>query len=369
MVYRPEPAHAHGRRSRVAVVLCNLGTPEAPRPAEVRRYLAQFLSDPRVVELPRALWLTLLHGVILRTRPARSAAKYASIWQKEGSPLLTWTRRQAQLLQGWMGHQGHDVIVTHAMRYGQPALDGVLDHLKTEGVERVLILPAYPQYAASTTASLLDALGSWVQQTRWVPELRTVTAYHSHPAYIAALARQVQAHWEREGQGELLLLSFHGVPARSLALGDPYHCQCQVTARLLREALGLPAERVIVSFQSRFGRARWLEPYTQATVEGLPAKGVKSIDVMCPGFTADCLETLEEIDMEVRQAFLQAGGQRYAYIPCLNDAPHWIEALGQIGLQHLQGWPTALPSPQEAQLAEQVRAESAARARAMGAPQ
>ncbi|MGD9587081.1 MAG: ferrochelatase, partial [Brachymonas sp.] len=166
MVYRPEPAHAHGRRSRVAVVLCNLGTPEAPRPAEVRRYLAQFLSDPRVVELPRALWLTLLHGVILRTRPARSAAKYASIWQKEGSPLLIWTRRQAQLLQGWMGHQGHDVIVTHAMRYGQPALDDVLDHLKTEGVERVLILPAYPQYAASTTASLLDALGSWVQQTR-----------------------------------------------------------------------------------------------------------------------------------------------------------------------------------------------------------
>ena len=360
--FQPEPAYTHGQAARTAVLLCNLGTPDAPTAPAVRRYLAQFLSDPRVVEIPRLVWWPILHGIILRTRPAKSAAKYASIWTPEGSPLRVWSDKQATLLRGWLGERSSQVLVRAAMRYGNPSIASQLDALKAEGATRILILPLYPQYAGSTTASVFDAVHAWAARTRWVPELRLVQHYHDHPAYIEALARQVEAHWKREGRGEKLLLSFHGVPERTLHLGDPYHCEARKTARLLAERLGLRAEQYQVTFQSRFGRARWLEPATEPTLVALAQGGLRRVDVLCPGFTSDCLETLEEINQEARAAFLQAGGQAFHYIPCLNDSPAWIAALGQIAEQHLSGWPTQTASAEQ-------QAQARAHAIAGGAPE
>jgi ferrochelatase len=343
MSFRLEPAHRHGQPARTAVLLVNLGTPDEPTAPALRRYLAQFLSDPRVVEIPRLAWLPILHGIILRVRPAKSAAKYQSIWTPDGSPLAVWTARQQQALQRVLDGRGHQLLVRHAMRYGQPAIGQVLDDLRAEGATRVLVLPLYPQYAAATTGSVADDVHRWALGARWVPELRSVGQYHDDPGYIGALAASLQRHWARQEPGERLVLSFHGVPERSLHLGDPYHCQCHVTARLLRERLGLPPERVLVTFQSRFGKAKWLEPYTEPTVRALAAQGVKRVDVMCPGFAADCLETLEEIAQEVRDAFLESGGQSFRYVPCLNDEPEWIEALAGVAERHLQGWDTRQP--------------------------
>jgi ferrochelatase len=325
------------------VLLVNLGTPEAPTPAALRRYLAEFLSDPRVVEIPRLLWWPLLHGVILRVRPARSARKYASVWTAEGSPLAVWTDRQAKLLAGWLGEAGLAVRVRPAMRYGRPGIAAGLDALRAEGVTRVLVLPMYPQYSGPTTASVFDAVAAWGQRARRVPELRFVHDYHDDPAYVEALAARVHAHWQAEGRGPMLVLSFHGVPERTLQLGDPYHCQCLKTARLLAERLGLGPEQYRVTFQSRFGKARWLQPYTEPTLQQLARDGVARVDVLCPGFVADCLETLEEIDQEARAAFLQAGGREFHYLSALNDRPEWIGALRVIASRHLQGWDTAAP--------------------------
>ncbi|MCW5664253.1 MAG: ferrochelatase [Piscinibacter sp.] len=344
MTFAPEPPYRHGSAGRTGVLLVNLGTPDAPTPAALRRYLAQFLSDPRVVEIPRWAWWPILHGIILRVRPARSAKKYASIWTEAGSPLAVWTAKQATLLRGFLGERGHPVLVRHAMRYGNPSIASQLDALKAEGATRVLVLPLYPQYAGSTTASALDAVTDWMHQVRHLPELRAVNRYHDDPLYIEALARRVEAHWQREGRGERLVLSFHGVPKRTLLLGDPYHCECLVTARLLRERLGLDPAQMLVTFQSRFGKAEWLQPYTEPTLIELARSGVQRVDVMCPGFTSDCLETLEEIDQEVREAFLGAGGQAYHYIPCLNDDPAWIAALAAIAIRHMQGWPVEPPA-------------------------
>ena len=369
MAFRAEPAYQHGRKAGTAIVLCNLGTPDAPTPAAVRRYLAEFLGDPRVVEIPAAIWKPILHGVILRTRPAVSAKKYESVWMPEGSPLLVWTQRQAQLLQEWLQARNHAVTVRAAMRYGQPGLDATLDALKAEGVQRILVLPAYPQYSGTTTASVLDKVFQWSAQARSVPEWRFVNRYHDHPLYIQALANSVRRHWEANGQGERLVLSFHGVPERTHVLGDPYHCECRKTARLLQEALGLPSERVLMTFQSRFGKAKWLEPYTEPSVIALAQQGVRHIDVMCPGFTADCLETLEEINMEVRHAFTGAGGERFGYIPCLNADADWIEALGAISVQHLAGWETLQGNALAREQERDALAASAARARALGASQ
>ncbi|MES2718958.1 MAG: ferrochelatase [Pseudomonadota bacterium] len=339
MTFAPEPPYRHGSAQRTAVLLVNLGTPDAPTPAALRRYLAEFLWDPRVVEIPRPLWWLILNGVILRTRPAKSAAKYASIWTAQGSPLLHWSVRQAELLQAELARRGHAVVVRHAMRYGAPSLASVLDGLQAEGATRVLVLPLYPQYAAATTASTFDAVAAWARQARRMPELRFVNRYHDDTGYIAALAASVQEHWARQGRGQKLVMSFHGVPARSLALGDPYHCECHKTARLLAEALGITPDDYMVTFQSRLGRAKWLEPYTEPSVKLLAEQGVQRIDAICPGFAADNLETLEEIAMEAKQAFLEAGGQRFDFIDCLNDRPDWIAALADLGLQHLQGWP------------------------------
>ena len=340
MSFATEPLYPHGTAARTAVLLVNLGTPDAPTPAALRRYLAEFLWDPRVVEISRPVWWLILHGVILRTRPAKSAAKYASIWTPEGSPLLSWTLRQAELLQARLTDHGHDVVVRSAMRYGQPALPAVLDALRAQGVTRVLTLPLYPQYAAATTASTIDAVTQWARQRRQVPELRFINHYHDDPGYIAALAASVRAHWASHGQGEKLVMSFHGVPARSLTLGDPYHCECHKTARLLAEALELPAGGWIVTFQSRLGRAQWLQPYTEPTLKRLAAEGVKHLDAICPGFAADNLETLEEIAIEARDAFIGGGGEQFSFVPCLNDRPDWIDALADLTERHLQGWPT-----------------------------
>jgi len=344
MRFRPEPLAPPAPNTRIApataVLWCNLGSPDAPTAGAVRSYLAQFLADPRVVEIPKAAWWPILHGIILRTRPAKSAAKYASIWTAEGSPLKVWTARQAQLLRARLAYEGHALRVLDAMRYGQPAIGAQLDALKAEGVERVLVLPAYPQYSGTTTASVIDAVHGWSRDVRRLPELRFVNSYHDDPGYIEALARSVERHWQAHGQGEMLLMSFHGVPERTSLLGDPYATQCQETARLLAERLRLPPAQCRVSFQSRFGRAKWLEPSTDATLRGFGTQGLARVDVMCPGFTSDCLETLEEIAMEGREAFLHSGGQAFHYIPCLNDDPVWIEALAGIAQRHLAGWPT-----------------------------
>ena len=356
--FAAEPPYKHGQAAKTAILYCNLGTPDAPTASALRRYLAEFLSDARVVEIPRLLWLAILHGIILRVRPAKSAHKYASIWTTEGSPLKVWTQRQAQALQAKF--DAAQVQVRFAMRYGSDAIPQVLDELKAQGVNRVLVLPAYPQYSATTTASVFDAVYHWGLRTRQLPEMRFVNHYHDHPGYIQALAAKIQAHWAVHGRAEQLVMSFHGVPARTLQLGDPYHCECHKTARLLAEALQLPKEAYKVCFQSRFGKAKWLEPYTEPTVRQLAKDGTKSVDIVCPGFVGDCLETLEEIAMEVKAAFLEDGGSQFHYIECLNDSPAWIEGLHAVALQHMGGWNLNGLSPTQ-------QAQSRAAALAMGA--
>ncbi len=345
MPFATEPPRPHAPAERTAVILCNLGTPDEPTPAALRRYLAEFLGDPRVVEIPRLLWWPILHGVILRVRPAKSAAKYQSIWMPDGSPLKVWTERQAKRLLGHLGERGQSVLVRYAMRYGKPSIATVLDEVKAQGATRVLVLSAYPQYSGTTTASVIDAVGDWSAKQRAVPELRFVNGYHDDPGYIDALARSVRQHWQANGRADKLVMSFHGVPERTRTLGDPYHDECQATGRALAQALGLSADQFLLTFQSRFGKAKWLEPYTEPSLIQLAGQGVKSVDLICPGFTSDCIETLEEIDMEARAAFLKAGGERFAYIPCLNDREEWIRALGDIALRHLQGWPTRVQAP------------------------
>jgi ferrochelatase len=340
MPFQPEPPFSHGQAARTAIVLCNLGTPDEPTAPALRRYLAEFLGDHRVVEIPKAIWWLILHGIILRVRPKKSAEKYASIWTPEGSPLKVWTERQATLLRGYMGERGHQVTVRYAMRYGNPSIPAVLDELKAAGMTRVLIVPAYPQYSGTTTASVFDAAALWGLKSRNLPEFRFINRYHDDPGYIEALAKRVRAHWMQHGQAEQLVMSFHGVPERTLDLGDPYHCECHKTARLLAEKLGLAKDRYKVTFQSRFGKAKWLEPYTEPTLIALGQQGVKRVDLICPGFTSDCLETLEEINMEAREAFLHAGGQEFHYIECLNDSPEWIRAMADLVERHMQGWPT-----------------------------
>ena len=340
MLFAPEPPHVPGPVPRTALILCNLGTPDEASAPALRRYLGEFLSDPRVVEIPRLLWWPILHGIVLRVRPAKSAAKYRSIWMPEGSPLKVWTERQAKRLMGQLGEAGHQLLVRYAMRYGNPSMASVLDEVKAAGATRVLVLPAYPQYSGTTTASLIDAVSAWSARQRHVPELRFVNRYHDDAGYIGALAQSVRAHWQQHGRGEKLVMSFHGVPERTRELGDPYYGECLVTARLLAQALGLAEDAYLATFQSRFGKAKWLQPYTEPTLVALAQQGVKRVDLMCPGFTSDCIETLEEIDMEARAAFLGAGGEGFAYIPCLNDRDSWIAALAGIAERHLLGWPT-----------------------------
>ena len=349
MPFRTEPPFPHGTVPSSAIVLVNLGTPDAPTRKAVRRYLKQFLSDPRVVEIPARIWWFILNLFILPFRSGKSAAKYRTIWTKEGSPLKVHTQKQATLLEKALLDRGHEgVKVVMAMRYGAPALPEVLDQLQAEHCQRIVVLPAYPQYSGTTTASVWDAVYAHYARVRNIPELRLVRHYHDHEGYIEALRVQVEAYWEAHGRGQKLVMSFHGTPKRTLMLGDPYFCECQKTARLLAVALGMGADEYIVTFQSRFGKAEWLQPYTAPPVQELARQGLERIDVICPGFTSDCLETLEEINMEVRHDFEAAGGKEYHYIPCLNESPAWITGLAEIAEQHLIGWPTILTPAQRA---------------------
>ena len=339
MTYSTEPTYTHGAIPKLGIVLVNLGTPEAPTASALRTYLKEFLSDKRVIEIPRLVWWPLLNLVILNTRPKKSAAKYAQIWTPDGSPLLVHTQKQAKLLQGYLGERTRTpMVVDYAMRYGTPSVESVLTKLKEQGCDRILVIPLYPQYAASSTGSALDAVFAALGKMRNLPALRVVKHYHDDPGYIAALAQSVNDYWMQNGRPDQLVMSFHGVPKFSLDKGDPYHCECQKTGRLLAAQLGLQPEQYKLTFQSRFGRAEWLKPYTQATLEDLGKNATQRVDVICPGFVADCLETLEEIAMECRSAFLSSGGKEFHYIPCLNERPDWIRALTDIALDNIHGW-------------------------------
>lgn len=365
MRYLPEPKYKHGSPARTGVLIINLGTPSAPTPKALRRYLKQFLSDPRVVEIPRPIWWLILHGFILRSRPAKSAEKYAAIWTKEGSPLRVHTEKQATLLRGYLGERVRTPIaLAWAMRYGEPSIETGIEDLRNAGCDRILVLPLYPQYASSTTASAFDVVFRTVGRMRNAPALRTVKHYHDHPAYIAALAKQVNEYWMTNGRPGKLVMSFHGVPRFTLDRGDPYHCECQKTGRLLAEELGLKPDAYVVSFQSRFGRAEWLKPYTIELMEKLGKQKLGRVDVICPGFVADCLETLEEIAIENKTAFLAAGGREFHYIPCLNERDEWIRALARIAAENLQGWAA---TDYDRSAAEREAQASRSRALAMGA--
>jgi len=344
--YRPEPHHEDFVRPepfaqtppKVGVLLINLGTPDAPEPAAIRRYLAQFLSDPRVVELPPVLWQPILRTAVLGRRPQKLAPRYRSIWLPEGAPLLVYSEQQVNGLQQLLQEQGLSVPVALGMRYGSPSLQHGLDQLRDQGCERILIVPLYPQYAASTTASAVDEINRLLGQLRCQPELRYINSFCAHEGYIQPLANHIRAYWQKHGQPERLLLSFHGIPKQSIVDGDPYHKECMHTRHALEQALADTGVPIFHSFQSRFGAAEWLQPYTEPLLKEWAAEGVKNIHVTCPGFIVDCLETLEEIDIEYREVFLDAGGEQFGYIDCLNAQPEWIRGLANLVRQNLQGW-------------------------------
>ena len=341
--YTGVAGHSNGQPMppvQAGVLLVNLGTPAAPTAKAVRPYLAEFLSDPRVIEIRRWLWWLILHGVILRLRPSRSAHAYAKVWTEQGSPLRVGSEALAAGLQAELSRQRPNgpIRVALAMRYGEPSVAGTIERLQREGVRKLLVLPMYPQYSATSSGSVIDAVMDTYKKLRWPPELRLINDYHNDPAHIDALATSIERWWQVNGRGDKLLLSFHGIPERYLHAGDPYFCQCHATARLLRERLGLSEDKLVISFQSRVGRERWLHPYTDQIVRKLAAEGVKSLDVACPGFSVDCLETLEEIAMQNRDFFIEAGGSTLRYIPALNDSAEQISSLAALILRHGQGW-------------------------------
>lgn len=359
--YLPEPAFSHGDSPRIGVLLVNLGTPDAATPQALRRYLAEFLWDPRVVEIPRAIWWFILNLIILPLRPRASAAKYASIWSAEGSPLRVHTERVTEILKGRLQNRfGDAMVIDYAMRYGRPSVSDAIASLRVLHCDRLLVIPMYPQFAGSTTASVCDAVFDALKARRVVPELRVLRNFHDRPDYIAALATSIREYWDEHGEPDCLMMSFHGVPRRSLDLGDMYHCECHKTGRLVAQRLGLAEGRWKVCFQSRFGKAEWLKPYTAPTLVEMAEAGVGRVDVVCPGFVADCLETLEEIAMEGREEFLEHGGREYHYIPCLNQREDWIDALERMIGEQTADWCAKQPGAQ-------ALAESRAAALAIGA--
>ena len=364
--------HDHAASERIGVLVTNLGTPDAPTPSAVRRYLAEFLADPRVIELPRWLWRPILHGVVLRIRPRRSARAYASIWSREGAPLLVNSRAIADALQArWAdtpatrraGRQPGRVAVALGMRYGTPSISEALDTLRDAGAVRIVVLPLYPQYSGATGGATFDAVAGALSRWRRVPALRFVDHYHDDPGYIDALAASIEAAWSEGGRPDRLLFSFHGLPRRCLDAGDPYHCECRKTARLVAGKLGLDPETWCVAFQSRVGREEWLRPYTDETLVEWGREGLERVDVVCPGFSADCLETLEEIGIRGRESFVAAGGGRLRYIPALNAGAAHVAALAALVEGAIRDW-LAAPGDDAAE----DRDRRIARARALGAP-
>jgi ferrochelatase len=335
-------ADQFGKPASLGILLVNLGTPDAPTTSAVRRYLAEFLSDPRVVSIPRLLWMVILHGIVLRVRPKRSAAAYRSIWSSEGSPLMAISKRQQQAIEARLREQlpgGFKLVL--AMRYGNPSIAAGLEALRQANAQRLLVVPLYPQYSATTTASIFDAVTRQLQGWRWIPEVRFINRYSDRADYIEALAESIREFREEHGAAQKLLFSFHGIPKDYYESGDPYPDECRQTAADATRLLGLKEDQWQLTFQSRFGRQEWVKPYTDATLKSWGETGVKSVQVVCPAFSADCLETLEEIAVENRDTFLEAGGGEYAYIPALNDRPRHIGMLATLILQHLQGWPEA----------------------------
>lgn len=312
---------------KTGVLLVNLGTPDAPTPSALRRYLREFLSDPRVIEIPRLIWLGILHGIILRVRPRKSARLYQAVWTAEGSPLLAISRRQHAAIQAALGDP---YCVTLGMRYGSPSIASALRELRQQGVRKILVLPLYPQYSGPTTGSSFDAISRELQTWRWVPELHFINQYCDAPQYIDALANSLREYMASHGKPQKFIFSYHGTPKRNLDLGDPYYCFCQKTTRLVGEKLGLTKDDYLTTFQSRFGYAEWLKPYTDETLRQLPTEGIKRVAILSPAFSADCLETLEELAVENRETFMAAGGETYDYIPALNDRPDHIQALVEL---------------------------------------
>ncbi len=329
----------HGKAAITGVLLTNLGTPAEPTPKSVRKFLKQFLSDGRVIEIPKIIWWVILNAFILPKRPKESAENYQKIWMDEGSPLMHYSLQQQKLLQKEMQIRFNGPVhIELAMRYGEPSIEAGLDALQEKGARRVLILPLYPQYSATTTATTFDSVYKHFLGKRWIPELRFVGQYHDHPSYIDSVAKSIESHWKEHGRNDVLLMSFHGLPKRNVELGDPYLCHCHKTGRLIAEKLGLNQDQWRLTFQSRFGKAEWIQPYTDKTLMSLPSEGVKTIDVVCPGFPSDCVETLEEMNIENREYFMEAGGEDYKLIPCLNDDPEHIQALADVIQLHTQGW-------------------------------
>jgi ferrochelatase len=331
MKYIGQTEYDHdGASPRQGILLCNLGTPDAPRPAELRRYLKEFLSDPRVVEIPRLLWWMILNLIILRIRPRRSAKLYQSVWTEAGSPLMLYSQGQVKAVKERLAEKYGDIPVVLGMRYGNPSMASAIKELTEKNVRDIIVLPLYPQYAGATTGSTFDAIAKTFTQLRWVPELQFINGYHKSEGYLEAICSSIRRHIEQHGQPDRLVFSYHGTPERYLKNGDPYHCFCHQTTRLVREKMGLDETQVMTTFQSRFGREPWLQPYTDKTLEQLPEDGVKHVAVICPGFSSDCLETIEEINMEGRESFIESGGEQFHYIPCLNDEPAHIDALVSI---------------------------------------
>ncbi len=339
MKFQSQTGFTHKQADKIGVLITNLGTPEAPTKQALRPYLKQFLSDPRVVEVPKAIWWFILNGIILNTRPKKSAEAYSTVWSEEGSPLLVHTKNQTKGLQKKFAEAfGDDVIVDFAMRYGNPSVSDTISKMLNQGVRKLLVLPLYPQYCASTTGSTFDAVAQDFMQRRWLPELRFINEYCENELYIKCVANSIQAHWKEHGRADKLVFSYHGIPKRYLMNGDPYHCQCHKTTRLVAEYLGLQEDEYMTTFQSRFGREEWLKPYTDETLKSLPKKGVKSLQVVCPGFSSDCLETIEEIGEENREYFMENGGENYQYITALNSEPEHIDMLFSLIKDNLQSW-------------------------------
>jgi len=361
-----EASFSHRSQETTGILLLNLGTPDAPTPSAVRRYYREFLWDRRIVDTPRWLWWPIFQAILL-LRPAKGAKTYQKIWDENGSPLLHISRQQCELISARLKSiVSQPVVVELGMRYGNPSIASALQKLREAHARRILVLPLYPQYSCSTTASSFDAIANVVKHWRWIPEFRFVNQYHNNEAYISALANSIMDTWEQTGQPEMLLFSFHGTPKRFLLEGDPYHCMCQTTARLVAEKLGLVESRWQVTFQSIFGREEWLQPYTINTLKTLAQSGFGSVHVVCPGFSADCLETLEEINQENRRAFEQAGGKQFHYIPALNDREDHIEALVNLILDNSDSWIDSVHAwDRVAAEAENIEREK--RAKALGA--
>ena len=328
----------HGTKLRIGVLLSNLGTPDKPQRKELRVYLKEFLSDPRVIETPKLIWQIILNGIILNTRPQKSAKNYQKVWTDEGSPLLVILNKQKKLTQDLLKKENLELEFATGMRYGNPSIAKGLEELREKNCNKIIVLPMYPHYCAATTGSTFDAVTKIMQNWRWVPSFRFISTYHDHPDYIKALANSIQKHWDKNGKPDKILFSYHGIPKKYFTKGDPYHCLCSKTTRLVREQMGLTEEFAMTTFQSRFGPEEWLQPYTDKTVEKLAKDKIEHLQIVAPGFSADCLETIEELDGENREIFEEHGGKKFSYIPCLNEQSDHINLIGALIKNELQGW-------------------------------